>query len=457
MKDCRLVLLFHTSQFGGAEQATYELAVGLKAAGVTITALFPNHGPMIERVQAAGIEHRIIPYMSWARSEPIKPADLDNENYINTRGVEQIYNLLKSLKADVVLTSTLTMPWAAIAAAGAGIPHVWHIHEFGDRDHGLIFDYPYEEVLRRIDDLSQAVITNSDVVKQHISSLIPQEKITRAYYGFELDPKGINEPLATSPYRAGGGLKLIIVGRVIEAKRQLDAVKAVAALKKQGIPAELVILGPSGSDQYMKQITAYIAKHDLADVIHLQDFAANPFPYIKAADVLLMCSENEAFGRVTVEGMLVGKAVVGAASAGTLEIIEDGKTGLLYTAGDSEDLARKLVSLYGQTERITQLGAAAKKFADKTFREKDYTSAVLKVIDDVKASPEPSTTYFFEKLLPTYAQISRDYERRLAEQSKSFTEQIEFITGELSAIKESKSWRLIENVRTIRTKTARKK
>ena len=52
------------------------------------------------------------------------------------------------------------------------------------------------------------------------------------------------------------------------------------------------------------------------------------------ADVILVCSQWEAFGRITVEAMLTGKAVIASANGGTTELIKDGENGLLYTYGN---------------------------------------------------------------------------------------------------------------------------
>lgn len=51
-------------------------------------------------------------------------------------------------------------------------------------------------------------------------------------------------------------------------------------------------------------------------------------------DILCMCSDREAFGLSTVEGMLSGCLIIGTNTGGTTEILEDGTTGLLYAQGE---------------------------------------------------------------------------------------------------------------------------
>ena len=54
---------------------------------------------------------------------------------------------------------------------------------------------------------------------------------------------------------------------------------------------------------------------------------------IEQADIGLTCSRNEAFGRTTVEALLMGKPVIGTNTGGTVDLISDGVDGLLYPPG----------------------------------------------------------------------------------------------------------------------------
>ena len=90
------------------------------------------------------------------------------------------------------------------------------------------------------------------------------------------------------------------------------------------------------------------------------------------ANVVLVCSRNEAFGRVTVEGMLAGRPVVGARCAATAELIEDGVNGFLYAHGNAKDLAEKIHFLYDHPDIANDTGSTAQAWADKTFSKERY-------------------------------------------------------------------------------------
>ena len=68
----------------------------------------------------------------------------------------------------------------------------------------------------------------------------------------------------------------------------------------------------------------------------------------------------EAFGIVAAEMMASGLAVVSSGVGGAGELIEDGRTGLLFKAGDSEHLARCLMRLVNRclycSNKLSRMG-----------------------------------------------------------------------------------------------------
>src|SRR5581483_3678149 len=131
---------------------------------------------------------------------------------------------------------------------------------------------------------------------------------------------------------------------------------------------QLTLLGAVDDPAYLRELKAEVKKLSLDNVVTFARPVANPHPYYEQADIVVVPSSNEAFGRVTVEAMLHGKPVVGSNKGGTAEIIEDNKTGLLYTAGDSQALAEKIAYLLDHPESCTAIGQAAQQAAG------DYTA-----------------------------------------------------------------------------------
>lgn len=75
--------------------------------------------------------------------------------------------------------------------------------------------------------------------------------------------------------------------------------------------------------------------------------------YLPALDVFAFPSRNEGLGSVLLDAMRAGVPVVASQTGGIPDIVHHGETGLLFPPGDSETLARHLVSLRDATLRQT--------------------------------------------------------------------------------------------------------
>ena len=85
------------------------------------------------------------------------------------------------------------------------------------------------------------------------------------------------------------------------------------------------------------------------------------------ANVVLMCSQNEAFGRVTVEALKSGRPVVGTRSGGTPELITDGIDGFVFEPGSAPALAAALRRLAGDPELLALMAERASTGVEDRF------------------------------------------------------------------------------------------
>ena len=75
----------------------------------------------------------------------------------------------------------------------------------------------------------------------------------------------------------------------------------------------------------------------------------------------------EAFGIVAAEMMASGLAVVSSGVGGAGELIDDGRTGLRFKAGDSQDLARCLMRLATDNTLLKSLRQTGQQVARERF------------------------------------------------------------------------------------------
>lgn len=356
-----------------------EAISGLVERNVEVSVIAPHAGELITRLQQKGVPVKIVPHFWWVASGHWRGLRYRLERLRrNIYFGKELYRSMKEAKPDVVISNTLTIPSGAFAARWAGIPHIWYVHEFGQRDHGLHFDFGESLSLFLMDKLSARIIGNSKVVLENLKTRIPLDKLRLVYQEVRVPPQ---------PARLENEnriLKLIQVGTLTPGKRQEDAIRALAALVKKGLELHLTLLGAEDVN-YGKDLRNLCRELGVVNDVDFIPFTNDPFSYIAAADLALVCSRSEAFGRVTIEAMKLGKPVVGANSAGTAELISDGATGLIFQMGDPQDLGRKIEIFYHDRQRLKEMGRGAQAWATQNFTREKSTLALLDVLREAVA------------------------------------------------------------------------
>jgi glycosyltransferase involved in cell wall biosynthesis len=296
----------------------------------------------------------------------------------------QLARLVRRWRCDAVYTNTIVVPIGSFAAVLAGKPHVWHIHEFGTLDHGLKFDWGEKVSLSLIGRLSAVCVTNSTIVNDHFARWIDPRKLRVVYCSMQLAPsrRRVDEYARELTHSSAQAFRCVLVGRLIGGKGQEDAVLAVAELAKNGVNTELILVG-DGSASYIERLKGHVARYELQDRIIFTGRLQNPAAVVSCADAVLMCSRCEAFGRVTVEGMLAGKPVIGARAGATPELIDEGVNGLLYTPGDHHELAAHIKYLSDNRAEAARMGRNAHKWAQSIFSEERLAQELLATLSGV--------------------------------------------------------------------------
>lgn len=88
---------------------------------------------------------------------------------------------------------------------------------------------------------------------------------------------------------------------------------------------------------------------------------------LASLDISVMPSSSESLSNVIMESMAAGVPVVAANVGGNPELVENGKTGFLFTAGDEEKFATALETLVAQPELSKQFGTCARARAQAEY------------------------------------------------------------------------------------------
>lgn len=165
-----------------------------------------------------------------------------------------------------------------------------------------------------------------------------------------LDAEAIWQKAGNSPY-AGDMLHIVSAGRLAPEKHFENIIPAAKTLRETGIDFTWHIVG-EGPER--SELEALIAENGLKDHVILEGSKANPYPYMKYADLFVHPSYVESQGLTVLEAMALGIPCVVTKSLGPCEFIEDGVNGLL-TEQSPESLTEKVLTILNDKELYRQI------------------------------------------------------------------------------------------------------
>lgn len=370
---------------GAVGRGIVELVDGLRQLGIESAAVVPAKGLLARALRRRRIPVAWLPVPWWTdRYDTLAGRMARSVATVVMAGPFAV--AIRRLGCDVVYTHTVNVPVGALAARLCGVPHVWHLHEFGWEDHRLHFDLGFERAARMVDALSAACITVSNAVADKFKHYIPAEKLHTVYQSVSVVRDAAEEERALKERAASGrAFRIVVVGEIKETKGQADAVLATGELVAKGVDAELLLVGDV-EPRYGETLLQLADGAGVQERVRFLGWLDNPYPVVRSADAAVVCSRAEAFGRVTVEAMLAGKPVVGARAGATPELVREGFSGLLYKTGDFRDLARQLLFLAEHPWAAQEMGANGLRWATERFTPERYARDVAQVLSGISAA-----------------------------------------------------------------------
>jgi glycosyltransferase involved in cell wall biosynthesis len=216
------------------------------------------------------------------------------------------------------------------------------------------------------------------------------DRVVPLYYGVA-PPQSFLEEAARRVLRAelGVGEKTFLVGligRIKHYKGQHLLVEAIGRALAQGEDVAALIVGHAMEQEYLEGLQRQVAENGWQERILFRDFVEQPQRLMQACDTVVLTTVEETFGLVLVEAMRAGVAVVGSDRGGVPEIIDHGKTGLLFRSSDAEDLYRQLQRLWQDRDFCARLAAAGKAKADRVFDEERHFTALWALLQQRHAA-----------------------------------------------------------------------
>lgn len=344
----KLVFLSHDSNHtGGAQKCLVDLFKGLKCKHphCEIYVIFPSEGELIETCMPYINGYKVISMPWWL---------LDNNRVISFRKqvsfvfktikrVMRVVRYLRLIKPDYAITNTIVLPYLALSCRILSVKHIWFIHEipttWGDRK----FVFSLESIFKFIDFFSLKVVVPSNFAKSFYAQAIAINKIDVITQAVDLDMSCSSVQVEHKRYT------ILLVGTFDSNKGQLELLQAVKTIVSSGRDINCYLLGSDSG--YLSTCEKFVSTNKLEDYVTIAPFTNDVYTYYLLADVLVVCSGFETFGRVVVEAQKCGLPAILSNVGANLERIQDGVNGLLYEKGKIDDLVCKIEILRDRRKR----------------------------------------------------------------------------------------------------------
>lgn len=178
-------------------------------------------------------------------------------------------------------------------------------------------------------------------------------------------------------------IAILLIGRISERKGHfffLDTLKMIDKEKLKKLKIRIVGSTPPRRSDILDNLFKMISDYSLGEFVSICDYTDAPSIHYSWADIVIVPSVlPESFGRVAIEAMSLGKAVIAANHGGLSEIVVDNKTGWLFPPSDAKALAELLESVVSDRSLIYKYGLAGKERYENMFTMDIYRNNFLKI------------------------------------------------------------------------------
>lgn len=372
----KVLVVSHGVERAGAELSLIEIVAELQKWGIDVCVAVPVDGELTRRLNA--------------RSEPVQVVRIRTHRWMGARqsglvglfrlaqciaDIPAHYRLITNEQPDVVLINSSVAPAPLIASWLAGTNSVVTVRESIRTNPSLKSFLSGRIICWLISRLSSQVVCNS--------------KFTADQFGHDCEiiyaqvSAGYAPKKARRVRSAGAPIRLVMLGTLSAEKGQSDAITAVYRARRLGALLRLDIYGDGPSSEMVK-LQRQIEMLRCQSFVDLHPSVPDVAPLLNDADGTIVCSRNEAFGKVTCESLLFGVPVLGYNAGGTAEILRQG--GGVVVEPDPDHMAEALARFCSEPHLRDELTQAAPTNAIARAATKSASAMAARVVGAAPAA-----------------------------------------------------------------------
>jgi glycosyltransferase involved in cell wall biosynthesis len=364
-----LAISNHADMLGGGEHSFIDLLCHLPDTWQAV-AIVPDEGELTQRLRRSGLETHIL---------PLPPIQFRNF-FKMLASIEAHRRLFKRLRPNIIYANgSRAALYGSIVGRILGIPIVWHCR-VANTD-------PYLDPL--LVKLNNKIVANSKATAARFSTHF-KKRTQVVYNGVNIQwlrKENLQEPgLINDEWKV-----ILTVARVSKWKRHDLVLAAFEELAGDNPKTHLVFLGAKDKREpdWWEFLSSKTKQSRFSERIHWVGQVEDVRPWLRAALMMVLASENEPFGRVLVEAMACGVPVIAARSGGVPEIVNHGQEGLLVTPGKVEELTGSMVRLLTDEVLREHLSKSARQKAER-FSLESHIAGMVQVLEETLDKKPPS-------------------------------------------------------------------
>ena len=376
----------HYTDMMGANRSMLELLDNLRLLGVDVSVISNGNGKLNIELDKRGIYNRSFVFAPWQicrdglKNHLLWPWHCWRYPKQNKRVIGTIIECLRERNVDIIHTNSSVINIGAKIAEILRIPHVWHVREYGRYDYNLQYLCGDKKAINYMEEKSaKSIFISNDLARTYKERglgknyTIIYNGVSLSNYAIKREPNIYDRNILT----------LVICGFVMQNKNQREVIEAISLLPtniKEKIRCKII---GDGDNQYIDILKHLCREMKLEDFLEFMGYRSDVPQILSRAHIAVMPSQREAFGRVTVEYMMAGLAVIASDTGANPEIIKDGVTGRIYHLGNVQDLANCIADFVKNREKLKVIATAGHENALRQFNSMNCAKKILDVYKEI--------------------------------------------------------------------------
>ncbi|MCQ2493244.1 MAG: glycosyltransferase family 4 protein [Lachnospiraceae bacterium] len=344
----------------------------------------PRKNSFTEYCENKGIKCYVI-YYEWSQIPKHNIAPIFAMKYLlrqflyhtkNPKAERLLEEIIVKEKVDLVHTNSMVVDVAGKVATKYGLPHVWHLRELLKENYNC---YPiHKDYINRMSSDNSFFLAVSEFTKTVWTGLgIDSKRISVIYDGVDAERFTMNSEKDVKSVDKADVLRMVMCGSFCEAKGQKLLVKAISRLNEDERKQISIAMYGNTEGTYYSETVKMINDLKVDDSFEIKGYSNNIPEELQCYSCGVMCSENEAFGRVTVEYMLAGLCPIVPDAGANRELTNNGEFAILYDRRNADGLTEAIRKIIANKELVDAYGIKGREYAKTKF---DVNSNILSLL-----------------------------------------------------------------------------